>query len=661
MAYNYEYPYTDPNRYNSDWVLKKITGLLKEWEGISEEFTNLKDKVDDFFNWVKWKFENLDVNEAVYEQIQKMYEDGTLAVVINSAIEMLNKNSFDYYQFFNSKWIGMWAPSQGGCLGKGVQKGYAYLGFSSTGMSTAETGGLHVILQKVQLSSGDVVASVTGSENRLGHINGVTYNPDLDRVYVAVFPNLNNSTAGVVDVYDGDLNYIESIYPFPYQGKKENIMDVSYWNNYLWFASADSVNGNTIYQYSPHTGEMVEAFKLPSYSLQFCSMVNGKLYANSNMEVRIFDNQGNFLETKFLDLTSKDKSVYLQETEWIDCDEDGNLFLGLSESTFRTAGYDFRHIICSLSKSFLDTKLSPFGTVKPGNSYHISTLYSPVMMGYFSSPFDCINRACRLASTLGNMININCHKYNYNENVILEGNAMLQDCNTINTLYVRGNSLGQNVSINGNYGNYFYNVLNIGVSGTQASSLVIEHGVTYSQYGGTIQKQQPYSGYPVWCSGYYTPINVSYITGGAAANVYFYATQNSYVGTTSICSFPSITNTQTKGNIKDSGVSVATNSNNTWTFTNLTLSDNQTFKVEVNTCDMRGVWQSWLPEELTAGGVACTTGGLMEIYSAVFKVVRDKGNVRLILAHQRKITISPTGTMTQATDFDIGIIRIVPF
>lgn len=27
MAYNYEYPYTDPNRYNADWLLNKVKEL----------------------------------------------------------------------------------------------------------------------------------------------------------------------------------------------------------------------------------------------------------------------------------------------------------------------------------------------------------------------------------------------------------------------------------------------------------------------------------------------------------------------------------------------------------------------------------------------------------------------------------------------------------
>lgn len=37
MAYNYEYPYTDPNRYNADWLLNKIKELEGRLDGIIEE------------------------------------------------------------------------------------------------------------------------------------------------------------------------------------------------------------------------------------------------------------------------------------------------------------------------------------------------------------------------------------------------------------------------------------------------------------------------------------------------------------------------------------------------------------------------------------------------------------------------------------------------
>ena len=47
MAYNYEYPYTDPNRYNSDWLLNKMKELEGRLDGILEEALKLtKEYVD---------------------------------------------------------------------------------------------------------------------------------------------------------------------------------------------------------------------------------------------------------------------------------------------------------------------------------------------------------------------------------------------------------------------------------------------------------------------------------------------------------------------------------------------------------------------------------------------------------------------------------------
>ena len=41
MAYNYEYPYTDPNRYNDDWLLNKMKELDNRLDGIVEETSAL--------------------------------------------------------------------------------------------------------------------------------------------------------------------------------------------------------------------------------------------------------------------------------------------------------------------------------------------------------------------------------------------------------------------------------------------------------------------------------------------------------------------------------------------------------------------------------------------------------------------------------------------
>lgn len=41
MAYNYEYPYTDPNRYNADWLLNKMKELEGRLDSIAEEILAL--------------------------------------------------------------------------------------------------------------------------------------------------------------------------------------------------------------------------------------------------------------------------------------------------------------------------------------------------------------------------------------------------------------------------------------------------------------------------------------------------------------------------------------------------------------------------------------------------------------------------------------------
>lgn len=48
MAYNYEYPYTDPNRYNADWLINKMKDLEGRLDGIVEEALSLtKEYVDE--------------------------------------------------------------------------------------------------------------------------------------------------------------------------------------------------------------------------------------------------------------------------------------------------------------------------------------------------------------------------------------------------------------------------------------------------------------------------------------------------------------------------------------------------------------------------------------------------------------------------------------
>lgn len=56
MAFNYEFPYTDPNLYNDDWLLKRMKELLvqldeleewkKLWQDEYEEFKELVEQIE---------------------------------------------------------------------------------------------------------------------------------------------------------------------------------------------------------------------------------------------------------------------------------------------------------------------------------------------------------------------------------------------------------------------------------------------------------------------------------------------------------------------------------------------------------------------------------------------------------------------------------------
>ena len=60
MAYNYEYPYTDPNRYNADWLLNKMKELEGRLDGIIEETLALtKTYVDDRLETYQTQIESI--------------------------------------------------------------------------------------------------------------------------------------------------------------------------------------------------------------------------------------------------------------------------------------------------------------------------------------------------------------------------------------------------------------------------------------------------------------------------------------------------------------------------------------------------------------------------------------------------------------------------
>ncbi|MBO7734350.1 MAG: SGNH/GDSL hydrolase family protein [Methanobrevibacter sp.] len=89
MAFNNEYPYVDPNRVNTDWILSKVKEILSEHGKIVDDFNELKDYVMNYFK-------NLNVDEEISNKLDEMYESGELSDLIVSTFEDLNNRLTHY-------------------------------------------------------------------------------------------------------------------------------------------------------------------------------------------------------------------------------------------------------------------------------------------------------------------------------------------------------------------------------------------------------------------------------------------------------------------------------------------------------------------------------------------------------------------------------------
>ena len=77
MAYNYEYPYTDPNRYNADWLLNKMKELEGRLDGILEEAWKLtKEYVDTRLSEYQSQIAQIRIEiQAVYDRTDELSEE----------------------------------------------------------------------------------------------------------------------------------------------------------------------------------------------------------------------------------------------------------------------------------------------------------------------------------------------------------------------------------------------------------------------------------------------------------------------------------------------------------------------------------------------------------------------------------------------------------
>lgn len=100
MAYNYEYPGVNMNDYNNDWILKKMKELILEWKDFNNKWSGIVDDFNDLKEYVENYFNNLDISQEINSKINSMLEDGTLEKILYNIfmkrlIFVKNENNID--------------------------------------------------------------------------------------------------------------------------------------------------------------------------------------------------------------------------------------------------------------------------------------------------------------------------------------------------------------------------------------------------------------------------------------------------------------------------------------------------------------------------------------------------------------------------------------
>lgn len=121
MAYNYEFPYTDPNRYNDDWLLNRMKDLLVRMDSIEA-----------------WKEEYQDAYEAFKKMVSDI-EHGKFPDSIRNAFKSwMEKNAINIVgELVKMVYFGL---NDDGYFVAYIPEGWDDILFSTTGLDITIAG-----------------------------------------------------------------------------------------------------------------------------------------------------------------------------------------------------------------------------------------------------------------------------------------------------------------------------------------------------------------------------------------------------------------------------------------------------------------------------------------------------------------------------------------
>ena len=195
MGFFDKYPYTDFHEINLDWFLKMFKNVVNEFDSLSEQFTTLKEYVDDYFN-------NPTVQAAVDRYFEGLIDSGRFFTLLNTYFgnDLVNDSLYTLKAQVVADRSDRWNAnytSQGFCIGKMNGRDVAMTAFidQSNGNYYDDN-----IIVWTYMDTGLVAAQATTA---CGHANSCAYNSDTGNWYIAC--------AGGVAPYDSQRKTLMEI------------------------------------------------------------------------------------------------------------------------------------------------------------------------------------------------------------------------------------------------------------------------------------------------------------------------------------------------------------------------------------------------------------------------------------------------------------------
>lgn len=99
MALFSNFPYTDFENLNLDWIISKVKEYLVKTDNLDISFNDLKDyvysKLNELEEYMNDYFDNLDIQEEVNNKLDEMYESGELSDIIQQYLQMSSLLTFN--------------------------------------------------------------------------------------------------------------------------------------------------------------------------------------------------------------------------------------------------------------------------------------------------------------------------------------------------------------------------------------------------------------------------------------------------------------------------------------------------------------------------------------------------------------------------------------